>query len=58
MVFLKAIGCYLVASFILLALSVLFMGGAFISYLPFASIFVAVVIYRSLFKVRYMSETE
>jgi hypothetical protein len=57
-VFIKAIGCYIVAFFALVALSVFFMGGAFVSYAPLAAIVVAVVIHRAIFKVRYMREVD
>lgn len=58
MVLVKGIACYLVAFFALLAVSVIFMGGAFISFLPFVSVVVAIVIYRSVFKVHYMNEVD
>lgn len=58
MVIIKGIACYLVAFIVLAALSVIFMGGAFITFIPFVAIFVAIVIYRSIFKVRYMRDAD
>lgn len=58
MVFIKAIGCYIVAFIALLAVSLIFMQGAFVSILPFVAIAVAVVIYKSVFKTRYIDEDQ
>lgn len=58
MVIVKWLGCVALAFFILLALSVVFMQGAFVEFLGLGALVLGSVIYRAIFKVRYMEEVE
>lgn len=54
----KWIGCVVLAYVVLFVLSVIFMQGAFIELLGVGALVLGSIIYRSIFKVRYMEEVD
>lgn len=54
----KWIGCVVLAYVVLFVLSVIFMQGAFIELLGVGALILGSIIYRSIFKVRYMEEVD
>lgn len=54
----KWIGCVVLAYVVLFVLSVIFMQGAFVEFLGLGALVLGSIIYRSIFKVRYMEEVD
>jgi hypothetical protein len=54
----KWIGCVVLAYVVLFVLSVIFMQGAFIELIGLGAIVLGSIIYRSIFKVRYMEDVD
>lgn len=54
----KWIGCVVLAYVVLLVLSVVFMQGAFVEFLGLGALVLGSIIYRSIFKVRYMEDVD